>query len=113
MAENAEFGRRRRGEQAMAPQACWRLTSSADLRAGRILVTLNDLLLQITWFVLAAILFLSDLFSSLETSDGTFPLMKMVFLLKLQGRAPQNWFDFYFVSGWMDNIDRQRALLAI
>lgn len=34
-------------------RACWRLTSSADLRAGRILVTLNDLLLQITWFVLA------------------------------------------------------------
>ena len=98
----------------MAPQACWRLTSSADLRAERILDTANDLLLQITWFVLAAILFfLSDLFTSLETSDEAFPLLKMVFLLKLQGRAPQNWFDFYFVSGWMDNIDRQRALLAI
>ena len=93
----------------MAPQACWRLTSSADLRAGRILDTLNDLLLQITWFVC----FFVGPFSSLETSDEAFPLLKMVFLLKLQGRAPQNWFDFYFVSGWMDNIDRQRALLAI
>ena len=93
----------------MAPQACWRLTSSADLRAGRILDTLNDLLLQITCHSV----FLSDLFSSLETSDEAFPLLKMVFLLKLQGRASQNWFDFYFVSGWMDNIDRQRALLAI
>ena len=92
----------------MAPQACWRLTSSADLRAGRMLVTLNDLLLQITWFV-----FFFGPFSSLEISAEAFPLLKMVFLLKLQGRAPQNWFDFYFVSGWMDNIDRQRALLAI
>ena len=78
-------------------RACWRLTSSADLRAGRILDTLNDLLLQITWFILAAILFFVGPFFPLETSDEAFPLL--VFLLKLQGRAPQNWFDFYFVSG--------------